>query len=138
MADPTNKRPRRLINGCFPKPPFWLTSLLLLGACGSILLVARLSNARTSTSELPRVHIIQDMDNEVKVKVQHETEVFADGRGELHGFEWRPSAEPHVTRLSGLGGPSAVAVAPLVQGNLVYVADLRDGQGMVRRLGIEW
>lgn len=62
----------------------------------------------------------------------------ADGRGELHGFEWRPSADAHVTRLSNLGGPSAVAVAPLVQGNLVYVADLRDGQGLVRRLGIEW
>lgn len=64
--------------------------------------------------------------------------VEADGRGELHGFEWRPSAESQVTRLSGLGGASAVAVAPLVRGNLVYVADLRDGQGLVRRLGIEW
>ncbi len=64
--------------------------------------------------------------------------VEAEGRGELYGFEWRPSSESHVTRLSGLGGPSAVAVAPIVRDNFVYVADLRDGQGLVRRLGIDW
>lgn len=64
--------------------------------------------------------------------------VEADGRGELHGFEWRPSAESRVNKLSSLGGPSAVAVAPLVEGDFVYVADLRDGQGLVRRLTIDW
>lgn len=65
--------------------------------------------------------------------------VEAEGRGELHGFEWKPgSNEPRIARLTGLGGPGAAAVAPLVRGNLVYVADLRDGQGLVRRLGIEW
>jgi hypothetical protein len=64
--------------------------------------------------------------------------VEADGRGELYGFEWRPSSESHPTKLSGLGSPGAAAVAPLVRGNLIYVADLRDGQGLVRRLGVEW
>lgn len=64
--------------------------------------------------------------------------VEAEGRGELYGFEWRPSAEAHPTRLSSLGSPSAASVAPLLRGNLVYVADQRDGQGLVRRLGIEW
>jgi hypothetical protein len=64
--------------------------------------------------------------------------VEVDGRGELDGFVWRPSMESHVTRLSSLNGASAVAVAPLVRGDLVYVADLRDGQGLVRRLGVEW
>ena len=74
----------------------------------------------------------QESDCRVVVTVE------ADGRGELHGFEWRPSMEAHVTKLSSLGSPSAVAVAPLVRDNFVYVADLRDGQGLVRRLGIEW
>jgi hypothetical protein len=74
----------------------------------------------------------QDVSCRVVVTVE------ADGRGELDGFEWRPSAESHVTKLSSLGGPSAVAVAPLVRDNFVYVADLRDGQGLVRRLGIDW
>ena len=62
----------------------------------------------------------------------------AEGHGELYGFEWRPSAESHPTKLSGLGAPGAAAVAPLLRGNLIYVADVRDGQGLVRRLGIEW
>jgi hypothetical protein len=61
-----------------------------------------------------------------------------DGRGELYGFEWRPSAQSHPAKLSGLGAPGAAAVAPLVRGDLIYVADLRDGQGLVRRLGVEW
>lgn len=74
----------------------------------------------------------QDVSCRVAVTVE------ADGRGELHGFEWRPSSEARVAKLSSLGGPSAVAVAPLVQGNFVYVADLRDGRGLVRRLGIDW
>jgi len=64
--------------------------------------------------------------------------VEVDGRGELYGFEWRPSAVSRPIRLSGLGAPGAAAVAPLVRGNLIYVADLRDGQGLVRRLGVEW
>jgi hypothetical protein len=64
--------------------------------------------------------------------------VEVEGRGELQGFEWRPSTESRVSRLAGLNGPSSVAVAPLVRGNVVYVADSRDGQGLVRRLGIEW
>ena len=80
MAE-TNKQSRgRMINGRFPAPPFWLTSLLLVGACLSILLIAMLLNSRTSTSPLPRVHFIQDMDNQVKAKTQHASEVFADGR----------------------------------------------------------
>ncbi|HXK16433.1 MAG TPA: hypothetical protein VNG33_01415 [Polyangiaceae bacterium] len=64
--------------------------------------------------------------------------VEADGRGELYGFEWRPAAEAHATRLSGLGSPGAAAVGPLVRGDTIYVADAHDGQGLVRRLGIEW
>lgn len=63
----------------------------------------------------------------------------ADGRGELYGFAWRPgAAQPPVTRLMGLAAPSAASVAPLLRGNWLYVADQRDGQGLVRRLELEW
>jgi hypothetical protein len=86
------------------------------------------------TAGVPRGLGIACQDVSCRVAVTLE----ADGRGELHGFEWRPSTESHVTKLSSLGGPSAVAVAPLVLGDLIYVADLRDGQGLVRRLGIDW
>ena len=80
MADSTRKRSRRQINGRLPKPPFWLTSVILVGVCLSILLIAMLLNSRTSTSPLPRVHLIQDMDNQVKAKTQRASDVFADGR----------------------------------------------------------
>jgi hypothetical protein len=29
-------------------------------------------------------------------------------------------------------------VSPIVKGNEIYVADGRDGRGLVRRLGVEW
>jgi hypothetical protein len=61
-----------------------------------------------------------------------------DGRGELYGFDWKPSFEPHPTKLAALGSPGPAAVAPLVRDGFVYVADLRDGRGLVRRLGVEW
>jgi len=64
--------------------------------------------------------------------------VEAEGRGELYGFEWRPSAESHPIRLSGLGSPGAAAIGPLLRGDSIYVADAHDGQGLVRRLGVEW
>jgi hypothetical protein len=69
----------------------------------------------------------------VVVTLEHE------GRAELYGCEWKPSVgNARLVRLSGLGAPAAAAVAPLVRGNLVYVADVRDGKGLLRRLGLEW
>ncbi len=63
--------------------------------------------------------------------------VDADGGGEIRGFEWRPEATaPEARRIAGLGAPSNVS--PVVRGNFVYVADLRDGRGLLRRLGVEW
>jgi hypothetical protein len=61
-----------------------------------------------------------------------------EGRAELHGFEWKPASQPRATKLTSLGGPAAAGVAPVVRDAFVYAADLRDGQGLVRRLGIEW
>ncbi|MGN6505755.1 MAG: c-type cytochrome [Tepidisphaeraceae bacterium] len=79
MADNANKRSYPLINGRFPAAPFWVKALVLIGACLSIFLVMTLLRARMSHSDEPRVHLIQDMDNQVKVKTQHASEVFADG-----------------------------------------------------------
>jgi hypothetical protein len=62
----------------------------------------------------------------------------SEGRGELYGFEWRPSAAARPVRLQGLGSPLAAPVAPVLKGDVAYVADVRDGQGLVRRLEIEW
>ena len=81
MAEKTaNHSTRAMINGGLPKPPFWLTSVILCGLVASLLLVATLLRSRFSHSPEPRVHFIQDMDNQVKVKTQHASEVFDDGR----------------------------------------------------------
>lgn len=65
--------------------------------------------------------------------------VESEGRVELHGFEWKPgTSEPRVTRLSSLGAPGAAAVSPLVRGKTIYVADVREGRGLVRRLTVDW
>ena len=79
MADNSQKS-TPMINGGFPKPPFWVSAFLLIGACVSVLLIATLLRSRFSHSDQPRVHYIQDMDNQVKVKTQHASQVFDDGR----------------------------------------------------------
>ena len=61
----------------------------------------------------------------------------ADGAGELWGFEWRKdSTNLTARRITGLGAPSNVA--PVVRGNAAYVADRREGAGLLRKLGLEW
>jgi hypothetical protein len=64
--------------------------------------------------------------------------VETEGRGELFGFEWRPSSVAQPRRVLALGAPMAAAVSPILRGNVAYVADTRDGQGLVRRLSLEW
>lgn len=61
-----------------------------------------------------------------------------EGRGEIYGFEWRPSTEANATRLASLGEPAAAGVSPIVRGSSVFVADAREGRGLVRRLSVEW
>ncbi len=78
MAD--KKKHVRQINGRFPKPPFWMTSLFLIFLCLSTLVFAAVLRSRTAFSKEPRIHLIQDMDNQIKSKTQHTSEVFADGR----------------------------------------------------------
>ena len=82
----------------------------------------------------PRALGIDCGDVSCHVVVNLETE----GRGEAHAFDWRPSAESKPMRLIGLGSPAAATAPPILRGNFVYVVDARDGQGLVRRLGVEW
>jgi hypothetical protein len=64
--------------------------------------------------------------------------VETEGQGALFGFEWRPAMTSRAKRLLGLGSAVATAVSPILRGNTVYVADARDGHGLVRRLTIDW
>ncbi len=77
--DDKKSKPVPMINGCFPKPPFWMTSLLLIGGCLALLVFASILRSRGAMSAEPRIHIIQDMDNQIKYKTQHASPIFADG-----------------------------------------------------------
>src|SRR5688500_12712466 len=71
---------RRMINGRFPRPPFWLRSLLLIGICMSFLVFGAVMRSRGQRSTEPRVHFVQDMDNQVRFRTQQATDIFPDGR----------------------------------------------------------
>ncbi len=71
---------RRKINGRFPVVPFWMRSLGLIFICTTLLVFFMILRSRFSHSPNPRIHFVQDMDNQVKLKTQHTSDVFADGR----------------------------------------------------------
>jgi len=60
--------------------PKWVVpSLLILGSL-ALLPLALITRARAVHSTQPRIHIIQDMDNQAKFKPQKSNPIFADGR----------------------------------------------------------
>lgn len=60
--------------------PRWISSVLLLLATASLIPFACVFRARHSESPLPRVHLLQDMDNQPKYRAQRANPLFADGR----------------------------------------------------------
>lgn len=63
-----------------PRMPFWLKSIVVSFVCALTILPAFIFRARYTINPAPRVHFIQDMDNQVKYKAQAASPVFADGR----------------------------------------------------------
>jgi len=63
-----------------PRPPFWLVVLIVVSAVASWVPLALIARHRVTKHEKPRIHIFLDMDNQAKLKAQHPTPVFADGR----------------------------------------------------------
>lgn len=60
--------------------PRFIVYLAIVSTLLALLLLALAAKSRHSKSELPRVHIIQDMDNQPRFKAQMYTTLFADGR----------------------------------------------------------
>jgi mono/diheme cytochrome c family protein len=60
-----------------PKPLLYATMVLIILAFVPPAVIAR---ARAKNSRVPRVHLIQDMDNQGKFRAQHSNPLFADGR----------------------------------------------------------
>ncbi len=61
--------------------PRWLISIVVILIALSWIPVALALRARTVKKTKPRIHIIQDMDNQPKVKAQSRFMLFADRRG---------------------------------------------------------
>ncbi len=80
--------------------PRWLISIVVILVALSWIPIALALRARTVKTTKPRIHIIQDMDNQPKVKAQSRLMLFADRRG------MRPLVPGTVARGSVIGDPA--------------------------------
>ncbi len=65
---------------------------ILIVLCLAVIPPALIAQSRAVNSKKPRIHLIQDMDNQPKFKAQHANPLFADGRA------MRPPVEGTVAR----------------------------------------
>lgn len=72
--------------------PKWLVSVVIVAGALALVPVVLLVRARLTTSEKPRIHPIQNMDNQQRFKAQQSNPMFADGRA------MRPPVEGAVAR----------------------------------------
>jgi mono/diheme cytochrome c family protein len=72
--------------------PRWVSAVLVVLATAALLPFACIYKARHSESALPRIHLIQGMDNQLRLKTQQVNPFFADTREE------RPPAAGTVAR----------------------------------------
>ncbi len=62
------------------RPPLWMVATLFIVVSLTWPPLAMIARARVSFKDQPRVHLIQDMDNQPRYGPQQASEVFADGR----------------------------------------------------------
>jgi len=60
--------------------PRWIAPVLVLLAALALIPVACIARARVTRSRLPRIHLVQDMDNQGRYERQQKNAWFADGR----------------------------------------------------------
>lgn len=65
---------------CFGRRPGWTTKVAVVAACVALIPLALIYRAWNAKSSQPRIHIIQDMDNQEKYGAQRAQELFVDGR----------------------------------------------------------
>ena len=66
----------------FHRPPFWLVGTFLAAIVASWVPLVMIADGRVRKSDKPRIHLVQDMDNQVRYKSQRINPIFADGRGD--------------------------------------------------------
>lgn len=60
--------------------PRWILYALMIATALALFPIACIARARHIPSEIPRLHLIQDMDNQGRYKAQQANPIFADGR----------------------------------------------------------
>ena len=89
--------------------PKWINPLLIVLAALSLVPFALVARARVTRTDEPRLHLVQDMDNQARFKSQQANPWFADGRAmrpPLAGTIARgalPADEAHAHGISGAG-----------------------------------
>jgi mono/diheme cytochrome c family protein len=101
--------------------PRWLISMVIVLVALSWIPLALALRARAVKKTEPRIHIIQDMDNQPKVKAQSRFALFADRRG------MRPTVPGTVARGSLIGDPELALGRPA--GWTTGQADIESGDG---------
>ena len=76
----------------FKTLPLWITWTLIVITCAATIPLALIFRARTSFSDKPRIHFIQNMDNQPKYVSQEANALFLDGRA------MRPRVEGTIAR----------------------------------------
>lgn len=131
---PSPRRLRRELR--LRRPPLWLVA----GLCAVIVLtwppLALIARYRVSLKSRPRVHFVQDMDNQVRVSAQQPSPVFADGRGMRlppAGTEvWsQKPADPH--QLQGLVAATDAAGREVMVFADTFPPGLKVDQGLLSR-----
>ena len=64
----------------FRKPPFWAYGAFVALIVASWVPLVVIADRAVRHSDQPRIHLVQDMDNQVKYKSQSTSTIFADGR----------------------------------------------------------
>jgi len=66
--------------GSLKSPLFWIVFVLVFGAVASWLPLSIIAKRRFTTSDKPRYHLFQDMDQQPKYRPQATSAIYADGR----------------------------------------------------------
>jgi mono/diheme cytochrome c family protein len=97
-------------NASSPRLPRGLVYGLIVLAVAALVPIGLVAQARVTKSRQPRIHLVQDMDFQVKVKTQKSFHFFADGRGSRGAADGtiprEEALDEHLTRGLVDGAPS--------------------------------
>jgi mono/diheme cytochrome c family protein len=97
-TEPLTTSPTPLRDRKASTPPFWLVAAFLVLVVMSWIPLVLIARARVSKSPEPRIHLVQDMDEQPRYDTQTYSPIYADHRA------MRPAVQGTVAR-GGLGGP---------------------------------